>query len=68
MTVSRVSSLSCEIAKDTTLEERRIRGDLIETFKMVKGISKVDHTKFFLVYQRTTEHEGAILIKLEKKM
>ena len=31
----------------TTLEERRTRGDLIETFKMVKGINKVDYTKFF---------------------
>ena len=27
----------------TRLEERRIRGDLIETFKIVKGKSKVDY-------------------------
>ena len=33
----------------TTLEERRIRGDLIETFKMIKGISKVDYTKIFSI-------------------
>ena len=44
----------------TPLEERRIRGDLIETFKMIEGISKVDNTKF-LVYQRITE-QGVTLI------
>ena len=33
----------------TTLEERRKRGDLIETFKMVKGLNDVDHTKFFQI-------------------
>ena len=33
----------------TTLEERRIRGDLNETFKMVKGITKVDYTKLFSI-------------------
>ena len=31
----------------TTLEERRKRGDLIETFKMVKGLYDVNYTKFF---------------------
>jgi len=31
----------------TTLETRRLRGDLIETFKIVKGFSKVDSVNFF---------------------
>ena len=31
----------------TTLEERRNRGDLIEVFKMVKGLNKVYYTKCF---------------------
>jgi hypothetical protein len=32
----------------TTLETRRLRGDLIETFKMIKGIEKIDKTSFFV--------------------
>ena len=31
----------------TTLERRRIRGDLIETFKILTGIEKVDMEQFF---------------------
>jgi len=31
----------------TTFEDRRERGDLIQVFKMIKGIDKVDHKKFF---------------------
>ena len=49
----------------TTLEERRIRGDLIETFKMVKGISKVDHTKFFSISENNRTRGNSY--KLEKK-
>ena len=33
----------------TTLEDRRTRGDLIETFKILKGISNVDHRQFFVI-------------------
>ena len=33
----------------TTLVQRRKRGDLIETFKLVKGITKVDHEIFFTI-------------------
>ena len=31
----------------TTLETRRIRGDLLEMFKIFKGFDNLDHTKFF---------------------
>ena len=31
----------------TTLETRRLRGDLIEGFKIIKGFDKVDYLKFF---------------------
>ena len=31
----------------TTLETRRLRGDLIEVFKIVKGVDNVDFRKFF---------------------
>ena len=30
-----------------TLETRKIRGDLIEVFKIIKGFDKVDYLKFF---------------------
>ena len=31
----------------TTLEENRRRGDMVEMFKLMSGISKVDYRKFF---------------------
>ena len=31
----------------TTLEERRVRGDLIETYKIITGKEKIDREKFF---------------------
>ena len=31
----------------TTLEDRRTRGDVIEVFKMVNGINKVDYQNYF---------------------
>ena len=30
-----------------TLEDRYIRGDLIQVFKLIKGIDKLDYNKFF---------------------
>ena len=35
----------------TTLEARRARGDLIETFKLLKGKEDVDFNKFFQLQQ-----------------
>ena len=33
----------------TTLETRRVRGDLIEAFKIINGFDKVEYLKFFLL-------------------
>ena len=43
----------------TTLEERRTRGDLIEVFKMVKGLNKSDYRKFFAIVKnsKTRRHK-----------
>jgi hypothetical protein len=49
----------------TTLEERRKRGDLIETFKMVKGLNDVDYTKFFQISAHNKTRGNSL--KLEKK-
>ena len=40
----------------TTLQERRIRGDCIETFKMLKGFTRVNHEIWFSIMSRA---EGA---------
>ena len=37
-----------------TLEQRRLRGDLIETFKQLKGLEKVDCKKFFNTARNTS--------------
>src|SRR5437867_4009418 len=49
----------------TTLEERRTRGDLIEVFKMIKGLNKSDYTRFFTLAQnnRTRGHALKIIKK-----
>src|SRR5207245_6892864 len=43
----------------TTLEERRSRGDLIEVFKMIKGLNKSDYTRFVSIVSnnRTRGHK-----------
>jgi len=47
----------------TTLEERRTRGDLIETFKMIKGLNKTDYKRFFTIAHssRTRGHRLKIV-------
>ena len=45
-----------------SLEKRRIRGQLIETFKILKGIENVDHRKFFTLSNNQTRSNG---LKLE---
>ena len=41
-----------------------MRGDLIETFQMIKGISKVDYAKFFSISENSRSRGN---YKLEKK-
>ena len=48
----------------TTLEEKRKRGDLIETFKMAKGRNDVDYTKFFQISAHNKTRGNSL--KLEK--
>ena len=31
------------------MEKRRVRGDLIEVFKMLKGFEKIDYRTFFMI-------------------
>ena len=38
----------------TTLHDRRIRGDLIETYKMLQGLSQVDHSTWFNIMARSS--------------
>ena len=47
----------------TTLEERRTRGDLIEVFKMIKGLNKSDYTRFLTIVpnSRTRGHKLKIV-------
>ena len=46
-----------------TLKERRTRGDLIEVFKMIKGLNKADYTRFFTLEanNRTRGHRFKIV-------
>ena len=49
----------------TTLRERRHRGDLIETFKTLKGVYKVDSTKWFHVidHERARQTRGSVTME-----
>ena len=38
----------------TTLKERRVRGDLIETFKVMKGMNRTDKNKWFVIRSQNT--------------
>ena len=41
-----------KILNITTLETRRLRGDLIKVFKIVKVVDNVDFRKFFIYLQQ----------------
>ncbi|CAL4256109.1 unnamed protein product, partial [Meganyctiphanes norvegica] len=41
----------------TTLEERRIRGDLIEVYKIMHGIDKVDRRQFFTLVSEVHQYD-----------
>src|SRR5215467_11751771 len=51
-----------------TLEKRRIRGDFMQAFKIIKGIDKVDYTRFFTlnVDRRTRGHRYKLIKKRTK--
>ena len=46
------------------LDKRRTRGDLIQTFKVLKGIDKVDYNKFFRL--NTVSRTRGLSLKLNK--
>ena len=50
-------------AKLTTLETRRIRGDLIEVFKIMKGFEDVNHNTFFTVANNSLRGHNLKLFK-----
>jgi len=46
-----------------SLEDRRTRGDLIQVFKLMKGIDKLDYTNFFVLAnsERTRGHRYKVV-------
>ena len=47
----------------TTLETRRLRGDLIEVFKILKGIDDIDYHNFFTLCNTSTRGHSMKLFK-----
>ena len=47
-----------------TLEKRRLRGQLIETFKILKGFNNIDHRNLFTLNEHPTRNHG---LKLQPK-
>ena len=45
------------------METRRLRGDLIEVFKIFKGFDNLDPSKFFYLSQARTRGNSLKLIK-----
>ena len=53
----------------TTLEDRRTRGDMIEVFKMLKGISKVDSSRWFRLAENSrTRGHSFKLVKCRSRL
>ena len=50
----------------TTLEERRTRGDMLETFKILKGLDKVDADSAFLALEENQARTRGHQLKLAK--
>ena len=49
-----ISRITCHIInKKTTLVTRRVRGDLIEVFRIIKGFEEVDSNTFFTIASST---------------
>ena len=52
----------------TTLVQRRKRGDLIGTFKLVKGITKVDHETFFTINENISRGNMYKFVKYRSRL
>ena len=48
----------------TTLETRRLRGDLIEVFKIMKGFDNIDYHDFFVVSTNRSRGHSLKLFKI----
>ena len=52
-----------------TLEKRRLRGDLIQVFKLIKGIDNIDYNKFFkLVDNSRTRGHRFKIVKVRSRL
>ena len=51
----------------TTSEERRPRGDLIEAFKMIKGLNKTDSKRFFTI-AHSSRTRGLKIVKNRSRL
>ena len=49
----------------TTLEERRVRGDMIQTFRIVQGLDNVEMGTWFK-FANEREREGAVNTRLNR--
>jgi len=56
------------ILRLTTLETRRLRGDLIEVFKMVKGFVDIDYTQYFTLANSSLRGHSLKLFKPRFKL
>jgi ribonucleases P/MRP protein subunit RPP40 len=52
----------------TTLETRRLRGDLIEVFKILKGFEHVDRSHFFAAADCITRGYACKLVKMRCRL
>ena len=53
----------------TTLEKRRLRGDLLQVFKLIKGIDNIDYNKFFqLVDNSRTRGHRFKIVKVRSRL
>ena len=55
----------CKELKLPTLKQRRLRGDLIETYKILNGYEGADYTKFFELREGSTRGHEWKLMKRE---
>ncbi len=49
-----------------TLEKRRLRGDMIQVFKYIKGFSNVDHSKLFELQTRSRTRNNGLSIQSKR--